>query len=62
MKLRRAYPLLAAIVVLGAVATYVGIAHTTAPSSDNAVNSREPAPVRSAAPSPNAAGRAPVWR
>ena len=55
MKLRRAYPLLATIAVLGAVATYVGIAHTTAASSGDAVNSGEAAPVRTAMRSPDAA-------
>jgi general secretion pathway protein N len=49
MKLRRAYPLLATIAVLGAIAAYVRIAHTTAPPSDNAVNSGATAPVRTAA-------------
>jgi general secretion pathway protein N len=61
MKLRRAYPLLATIAVLSAIAAYVRIAHTTAPSSDDA------APVRTAATSPDAAversppGGNPLW-
>jgi hypothetical protein len=38
MKMRRAYPLLAAAAVLG-VAAYIEIAHTTAPPSDRPVNS-----------------------
>jgi hypothetical protein len=49
MKLRCAYPLLATIAVLGVIAAYLRIAHTTAPSSD------DPAPVWTAAPSPDAA-------
>jgi hypothetical protein len=67
MNLRRAYPLLATIAVLGAIAAYVEIAHTTAPSSDGAVNSGEAAPVRTAATSPDAAverpppGGNPLW-
>jgi hypothetical protein len=67
MKLRRAYPLLATIAVLGAIAAYVEIAHTTAPSSGDAVNSAETAPVRTAALSPDAAvehpppGGNPLW-
>jgi general secretion pathway protein N len=67
MKLRRGYRLLATIVVLGAIAAYVGIAHTTAPSSDGAVNSGATAPVRTAAPSADAAlerppaGGNPLW-
>jgi general secretion pathway protein N len=66
MKLRRA-PLLATIVVLGAIAAYVGMAHTTAPSSDGAGNSGATAPVRTVAPSPDAAverpppGGNPLW-
>jgi len=60
MKLRRAYPLLAAVGVLGAIAAYIEIAHTTAPPSDHAVNSGETAPVRTAARSPDASvGSAP---
>jgi hypothetical protein len=52
MNVRRAYPLLAAIAVAGAIAaTYVGIA----PSSDRAVDSGEAAPVRMAARSPEPA-------
>jgi general secretion pathway protein N len=65
MKLRRTYPLLAAVAVLGAAA-YIAIAHTTAPPdrpvnsatappSDRAVNSGEAAPLRTAARSPDAA-------
>jgi len=65
MKLRRTYPLLAAVAVLGAAA-YIAIAHTTAPSdrpansaaappSDGAVNSGAAAPPRTAARSPDAA-------
>jgi general secretion pathway protein N len=65
MKLRRAYPLLAAVAVLGAAA-YIAIAHTgtppdrpinstTAPPSDGAVNSGAAAPPRTAARSPDAA-------
>jgi hypothetical protein len=50
MKLRGAYPLFATIAVLGVIAAHVGIAHTTAPSSDDVVNSGETAPVRTAAP------------
>jgi hypothetical protein len=67
MKLRDAYSLLATIAVLGAIAAYVGIAHTTAASSDDAVNSGETAPVRTAAPSPDAVverpppGGNPLW-
>ena len=65
MKLRRTYPLLAAVAVLGAAA-YIAIAHTTAPPdrpvnsatappSDRAVNSGEAAPLRTTARSPDAA-------
>ena len=65
MKLRRTYPLLAAVAVLGAAA-YIAIAHTTAPPdrpvnsatappSDGAVNSVEAGPLRTAARSPDAA-------
>jgi general secretion pathway protein N len=65
MKLRRAYPLLAAVAVLGAAA-YIAIAHTgtppdrpvnsaAAPPSDGAVNSGAAAPPRTAARSPDAA-------
>ena len=65
MNLRRKYPLLAAIAVLGAAA-YVAIAHTTAPPdrpvnsaaappSDGAVNSVEAGPLRTAARSAEAA-------
>jgi len=64
MKLRRTYPLLAAVAVLGAAA-YIAIAHTTAPPdrpvnsatappSDRAINSGEAAPQRTAARSPDA--------
>jgi hypothetical protein len=59
--------LFAAIAVLGAVATYVGIAHTVARSSGDAVNSGEAAHVRTAAVSPDAAvarpppGGNPLW-
>ena len=64
MKLRRIYPLLAAVAVLGAAA-YIAIAHTTAPPdrpvnsatappSDRAINSGEAAPQRTAARSPDA--------
>jgi hypothetical protein len=61
MKLRRAYPLLATIAVLSAIAAYARIARTTAPSSDDG------APARTATPSPDAAversppGRNPLW-
>jgi hypothetical protein len=61
MKLRCASPLLATIAVLSAIAAYVRIAHTTAPSCD------DPAPVWTAAPSPDAAversppGGNPLW-
>jgi general secretion pathway protein N len=65
MKLRRTYPLLAAVAVLGAAA-YIAIAHSTAPPdrpvnsatappSDRAGNSAEAPPVRTAARSPDAA-------
>jgi hypothetical protein len=65
MKLRRTYPLLAAVAVLGAAA-YIAIAHTTtppdrpvnsatAPPSDRTVNSADAAPQRTAARSPDAA-------
>jgi hypothetical protein len=65
MKLRRTYPLLAAVAVLGAAA-YIAIAHTTAPPdrpvnsaaappSDRTVNSADAAPLRTAARSPDAA-------
>jgi hypothetical protein len=63
MKSRGAYPLFATIAVLGAVATYVGIVHTT--SSGDAVNSGEAAPA--ATLSPHAAiehpppGGNPLW-
>ncbi len=65
MKLRRIHPLPATIAVLGAIAAYVGIAHT-GPSSDDAANSA-PTPVRTAAPSADAAlerpapGGNPLW-
>jgi hypothetical protein len=61
MQLRRAYPLLATIAVLSAIAAYARIARTTAPSSDDG------APARTATPSPDAAversppGRNPLW-
>jgi general secretion pathway protein N len=63
MKLRRAYPLLATIAVLGAIAAYVRTENTTA-SSDDATTSGAAAPVR--APSPEAAverppGGNPLW-
>jgi len=60
-------PLATAVAVLGAIAVYVGIAHITAPSSDDAVKSGETAPVRTAAPSRDAAvqrppvGGNPLW-
>jgi hypothetical protein len=60
-------PLPTAVAVLGAIAVYVGIAHITAPSSDDAVKSGETAPVRTAAPSRDAAvqrppvGGNPLW-
>ena len=66
MKLRSAYPLLVTVAVLGAIAAYVGIAHTT--SSGDAVNSGETAPVRTAAVPPRdtaaerlAPGGNPLW-
>jgi hypothetical protein len=59
MKLRRAYPLLAAVAVVGAIAAYMEIAHTTAPPSDRAVNSREAAPLRTTARTPDAAVESP---
>jgi len=46
MKLRRIHPLPAAIALLGAVAVYAGIAHTTAPDP---ANSEKTGPVRTAA-------------
>jgi general secretion pathway protein N len=64
MKLPRAYPLLAAVAVLG-VAAYIAIAHTTEPPqsdrgnstagvpSDRASNTADAAPVRTAARSPD---------
>jgi hypothetical protein len=55
MRLRRAYPLLAAAALLGAVAAYVGTAETTAPPSNRANPSGEAAPVRTAARSRDAA-------
>lgn len=67
MKLRRAHRLLATITVLGAIAVYVGIAHTTAPSSGDAVNAGETAAGRTAAAPPDAAaqrlppGGNPLW-
>jgi hypothetical protein len=65
MKLRRTYPLLAAVAVLGAAA-YIAIAHTTAPPDrpvnsaaapppDRTVNSADAAPQRTAARSPDGA-------
>jgi general secretion pathway protein N len=65
MKLRRTYPVLAAVAVLGAAA-YIAIANTSAPTdrpvnsaaappSDRAVNSADAAPQRTAARSPDAA-------
>ena len=60
-------PLATAVAVLGAIAVYVGIAHITAPPSDDAVKSGETAPVRTAAPSRDAAvqrppvGGNPLW-
>jgi len=73
MKLRRTYPLLAAVAVLGDRGLYRDRAHhrtagsptvnsATAPPSDRAVNSGEAAPLRTAARSPDAAGRAPSIR
>jgi hypothetical protein len=66
MKLRRTYPLLAAAAVLGAAA-YIAIAHTGTPP-DRPVNSTTaPAPLRTAARSPDAAverapsGGNPLW-
>jgi general secretion pathway protein N len=66
MKLLRTHRLLATIVVLAAIAVYVGIAHTT--SSGDAVNSGETAPVRTAAVPPRdtaaerlAPGGNPLW-
>jgi hypothetical protein len=59
MKLRRAYPLLAAVAVVGAIAAYMEIAHTTAPPSDRAVNSQEAAPPRTTARTPDAAVESP---
>jgi hypothetical protein len=67
MKLQRAYPLFATIAVLSGVATYVVIAHTTALSSVDAVNSGKAVPVRTATLSPDAAverpppGGNPLW-
>jgi general secretion pathway protein N len=77
MKLRRTYPLLAAVAVLGAAA-YIAIANTSAPPdrpansaasppSNGAVNAGEAAPLRTAARSPDAAverppsGGNPLW-
>jgi hypothetical protein len=61
MKLRSAYPLLVTVAVLGAIAAYVGIAHTTAPSSDEAVNSGEAAPARTTAPKRPPPDGNPLW-
>ena len=58
MNLRRAFPLLAAVAVLGAAA-YVGIAHTTAPPSEPVVNSGEAARLRTAARSSDAGAESP---
>ncbi len=55
MKLRRPYPLLAAIAVVSGIAAYVGTAETTAPPSDRAINSGGAAPARTAARSPDPA-------